>query len=187
MDDELKLINNFKPIKFKIDFITRNTAKVLLTNHNMVEGAFYSILAQTDPVYSYKHHKSTSVRPWSFSLFKFYEDTLKLDKNGFSLIEQNKRGYFFLKTIDKRLNQILKEFAESGKILHLGKLELLIEQLNIKNCDIHNVPTNIDTVTIRLETPTFFYNNRTKDIDQLTAETFLKYQCEKFKQFGIMN
>ncbi len=186
-DNTSDLAEKIVPVNCKLNFITNNAAEVPLRNHSMLQGAIFGLLAQVDPVYSYKLHKSSAVKPWSFSLLKFYEKPEKSDRNGYSLIKSGQHGYFFLKSIDPKIRRILMQFSTRDKLLHIGKLGVFIEKINLFLGDYKRIPADIDTISIRLDTPTFFYDNRTKKIENLSSEIFLKYQCEKFKQLGIMN
>lgn len=178
---------NLVPVKCKLNFIANNTAEVPLRNHSMVMGAIFGLIAQVDPIFSYKLHKSTTVKPWSFSLLKFYEHPVNSLREGYSLVKRGTRGFFFIKSVYRKLQEILVQFSMRRKILHIGKLRINIEKITTENKNLKDTPPNIDTITVRLESPTFFYDNRTKIQEQLSSETFLKYQCEKFKQLEILN
>ena len=64
---------------------------------------------------------------------------------------------------------------------------MFIEGLNVSIGNLHEIPEPLNTVTIRLETPTFFYNALKKHLEHFSIETFLNFQCEKFKRLGIVN
>ncbi len=177
----------FQPVKIKFNFIARNDATIPLYNHSMLLGAIYELFAQVDPVFSYKQHKSTLVKPWSFSLLKFYEQTEKTNYEGYYRVNKGNKGYFFVKSINPYIKTLIQRFGEMEKIFHIGKLEAIVEKSQVETNNLHDVPDNLDTVVIRLETPTFFYNSRTKTEDSLSSETLLNYQSEKFKQLGIID
>lgn len=42
-------------------------------------------------------------------------------------------------------------------------------------------------VKVRFDTPTYFYRASMNLFESFNAETFLNFQCEKFKRLGIMN
>ncbi len=175
------------PLKCRIRFKTLNSAQVPLKNHSMLRGAIYNIIHQIDPVFAYAINKSTVVRPWSFSLLNFHNKVQKTEKQGFYSIEKGFKGFFTLKTIDSRIVNFLKEYIARGLVLHVGQLKIQLQDVDIEQGNFNNIPENIDTMTIRLETPTFFYNNKTKKQEKLSSEILLNYQCEKFKQLGIIN
>ena len=185
--DELEFLKNFSLAKYRINFECINTASVLLSNHSMISGAIYNMIAQINPIFSYKLHKTTTVKPWSYSLLKFVEKPLKTEKKGFSLIKRGMQGFFFLKTIDTRVSDCLLKYAEDIDSMTIGKLKLKIQQILIEEGRMDNSPDAINTVTIRLETPTFFYNSSTKKQESFTGEVFLSSQCDKINQLGIMS
>ena len=106
-ENSSEITTNIVPVKCKLNFITNNAAEVPLRNHSIVMGAIYGLIAQVDPVFSYKHHKSTTVKPWSFSLLKFYEDPVNSLREGYSLVNRGRRGYFFIKSVYQKLKEII--------------------------------------------------------------------------------
>ncbi|MBN1800551.1 MAG: CRISPR system precrRNA processing endoribonuclease RAMP protein Cas6 [Candidatus Lokiarchaeota archaeon] len=182
-----KLSEDFEPVKCKIDFIALNSARIPLKNHSMMLGAIYGLFAQIDPVFTYKHHKSTVVKPWSFSLLKFYNKPWSEAevRNDFIQVDEGTRGYFFIKSIRSDLDEMIKEFSLKGKIFHVGNLKMLITKIETHWSDFNKNYPNIDTIALKLEAPTFFYDARECKLDPFTIETFFNYQCEKFKQLNL--
>jgi CRISPR-associated endoribonuclease Cas6 len=69
----------------------------------------------------------------------------------------------------------------------LGKVPFSIKNIEVEHGNLNKVPENINIIRIRLDSPTFFYNASKNELEEFNAENFLNYQCEKFKQLGIMN
>ncbi len=189
MDSEprIKLRKEITPVKAKLILITQNEANIPLTNHSKVQGTFYNLLSQINPKLTYQYHISTRVKPWSFSYLRFYSKQLKSEKKGFTHIKEGQRGYIEIKTIDSDIYMLLKIYANEKETLQIGDLNLIIERAEFEHGNLKKAPQTLDTITVRLETPTFFYNARKKTFDRFTGETFLNYQCEKFKQLGVVN
>lgn len=182
-----KLRTILTPIKCKIEFIAQNSACVSLKNHSIMQDAVYNIFAQIDPLFSYAHYNLNSVKPWSFSLLKFNTLPVRSIQRERTLIKPGVRGYFFLKTIDPKVYKILMQFMRKNKLFQVGKLKIIIERIETFEGDLYDIPESIDSITVRLEAPTFFYNNRLRLLEEFSAETLLNYQCEKFKQLDIMD
>lgn len=175
------------PSKCKFSFKADNTAVVPLKNHRVFQGAIYTLLAQADPPYMYAHKKSSKVKPWSFSLMRFREKPEMAERVGFHVIKEGMRGYFYLKSIDPKIRDILKAFSERRDSLYIGKLKIKFHEINVVAEPLCDIEPELDTVTIRLETPTLFYDSYNNNIEEFTIETFFNHQCEKFKHLGIVN
>jgi len=184
---ETKNIKQILPVKCRITLRANKSGEIPLRNHSMMLGAIYNLFAQADPLFSYKHHKNTNVRPWSFSLLKFNSNPEPAEKNGFSEIKKNMSGFFYIKTIDSDTYRTLMKFSMQGSNFVLGRIPFTIESIDLNLGDINSIPKDINLIRIRLDSPTFFYNASEKKIQEVNGENFLKYQCEKFKQLGILN
>ena len=185
----MESMTNLNLIKCKIDFITKNRAIIPLNNLSMVQGGLYYIIAQTDHDISDMYHLSRSVKPWSFSFLKFIKPPIEAKKSGFSIIDQGVKGYFFLKMTEPQLYKILIDFAANRKILRINDYELMlsIDKVQTDFGSINTIPDNINEITVRLETPVFFYKHALNLHEELSSKTLLNYQCDKLKQLGIMN
>lgn len=186
-EPRIKLRKKITPVNCKLILITQNDADIPLTNHSKVQGTFYNLLSQVNPKIMYQYHKSTLVKPWSFSYLRFYFKQPRSEKRGFTHIRRGQRGYINIKTIDSDIHELIKKYVNERESLEIGSLKLIIERVEFEHGNLNKVPQSIDTITVKLETPTFFYNARKRTLDKFTAETFLNYQCEKFKQLGIVN
>jgi len=175
------------PVKCHITVVAKNDGSIPLRNHTTMLGAIYMLFAKTNAPFSYAHHKSSNVKPWSFSLLKFYETPDPAIRKGFSKIEKGMRGYFFLKTIDFEAYNILMKFSVEGKEFKVGDVLFDIESIEVEKGNVDYLPEDFEKIRIRLDSPTFFYNASENELKPFTIENFLRYQCRKFRALGIIN
>ncbi|MHA1509909.1 MAG: hypothetical protein ACTSO6_14545, partial [Promethearchaeota archaeon] len=187
IDDKIEMRTNVTLIKCKFLVNAQNNAQIPLRNHSKIYGAIYNLLFEMDPHLSRKIHLSTDVRPWTYSYLKFERKQPKSEKKGFFNIKKGEKGFFFIKTIDPEIGSLIKSYALKNKRFRIDALNVFIEGLNVSIGNLHEIPEPLNTVTIRLETPTFFYNALEKHLEHFSIETFLNFQCEKFKRLGIVN
>ena len=186
-EKKIKFREKLTPIKCKINFITLNEAEVPLRNHTMMLGAIYDMFTQVYRGFSRRYHSFKDVKPWSFSLLKFDQNFDLSEKSGFYKIKRGIEGYFYIKTVDPEIYKLIKRFTSKKILFQLGKLTLNIENANIKVGNLKKIPKYINMVKIRFDTPTYFYRASMNLYESFNAETFLNFQCEKFKRLGIMH
>lgn len=184
---ETSNIKQIFPVRCKINIRANRRGEIPLRNHSMMLGAIYNLFAQADPVFSYKHHKNTNVRPWSFSLLKFNSNPEPAEKDGFSEIKKDMSGFFYIKTIDSDTYRVLMKFSSQGSNFIVGRIPFTVESIDVTRGGLNRIPEDINIIRIRLDSPTFFYNSSENKLQEFNGENFLIHQCEKFKQLGIMN
>lgn len=186
-DDKIQMRTNVTLIKCKFLVSAKNDAQIPLKNHSKIYGVIYNLLFEMDPQLSRKIHLSTDVRPWTYSYLRFERKQPKSERKGFINVKNGEKGFFFIKTIDPVIGSLIRNYALKHKYFKIDTLNVFIEEFNIHIGNLNDSPEFLNIVTIRLETPTFFYNAYEKKIENLSVETFLNFQCEKFKRLGIVN
>jgi len=187
IDDKIEMRTNVTLIKCKFIVNAQNNAQIPLRNHSKIYGAIYNLLFEMNPLLSREIHLSTDVRPWTYSYLKFERKQSKSEKKGFFNVKKGEKGFFFIKTIDPEIGSLIKSYALKNKHFRIDALNVFIEGLNVSIGNLQEIPEPLNTVTIRLDTPTFFYNALENHLENFSVESFLNFQCEKFKRLGIVN
>lgn len=186
-NNRIKMRTNITLLKCKFSVVAKNDAQIPLRNHSKIYGAIYNLLFEMDPQFSRKIHLSTTVRPWTYSYLTFERKQPKSEIKGFVKVKKGERGHFFIKTIDPEIGRLIRSYTVQNKLFKIDALNVIIERLNIHEGNLNEIPDPLNTVTVRLETPTFFYYAQEKRLENFTIEAFLNFQCEKFKQLGIVS
>lgn len=160
----------------------KNKAEIPLYNASAIQGMVYNTVENAYPKLAYMLHHQRGARPWSFSMLTSKKALKKSTRGYFSVVEGDS-FLFFLNTTSEHVALSFKQ----AKLLHLNQLELEVQTIEIKDYTYFTYPEKeVKTVTIRLDTPTFFFDSRKKEFLEFTVETFLSYQLHKFFSLGLI-
>nr|MDO8111925.1 CRISPR system precrRNA processing endoribonuclease RAMP protein Cas6 [Candidatus Sigynarchaeota archaeon] len=170
----------------KIDVIALNDATVELYTMTGCLGMMYALVEVSNPRLSKALHATSVVKPWSFSLLKM--DTYqKTGEKGKYVVKKGTRGYWIVNTIDPGVRDATISLMNSGAKLHFNRLELGIEKIEHHDLSYAGYPeTGIDTITVQLHSPTFFYEAATKRMVPFTSRAYIDFQLRKLKDAGIV-
>lgn len=172
----------------KIDLVAIKDATVDLFNASAHSGSFYGLIESTDPKLAKTMHKSTIVKPWSFSTILFPAGA-KRDGDGYHHVRAGSKGFWIMNTTSTAVRNAIVAVATQGKRIHLGRAEIAVQRVAVDDRTFTGYPgeeKDIDTITVKIHSPAFWYNATTKKFEQFSARVFLEHQLRKMNDLGIV-
>lgn len=175
-----KPIEDFDFIVMTIEMVTENSVCVPLFNVSMMHGMFYSAIENVDPVFTRSLHNDKGVKQWSFSTLHV-QKYFKTEKKGFYDVPKGMHVSWTFKTTDMDLARKLSRAVD----YNFGELKLHTMRVIVENgrCDY---PMGIQSITIRLHTPTVFYRHSEKKYYPLSEKNILEWMLFKCKELGFV-
>ena len=118
---ENKLKIKLLPVKCKFFITSQNQAQIPLRNHSKLFGVINNLIFEMDPVLSRKIHSSSIVRPWTFSYLNFDQKLPKTKQKGHYLVKEGMSAYFYIKTIDSHIGDLLRNYVAEKSSFQIPK------------------------------------------------------------------